>query len=380
MATDFLAANLRRLREARRLTQAQLAEAAGLSRVGYRNIESGDSEPRVATLEALAASLGVELRDLLAPVAELRQVRFRAMKRLNDRAQILAGVARWLDDFNWLEELLEEKPPSLDLQQRDDPNPEAAAAAARKKLKIGREEPIRDICGLLEARGIKVFPTRRASASFFGLSVGPGDGGPAVVVNTWERISVERWIFTAAHELGHLVLHPGDYDVTELVEEEPRELEANLFAAHFLMPDGVFCKEWQETGGLPFIDRVLKVKRIFRVSYKTVLYRLSNRLGGNVNVWARFQADYKRRHGQTLLKEEEPEALSADAFKASFPESRRSGEPHELSPADFREDRLWLLVRRAVESGAISLGRGAEILNLSTREMRALSSSWIGSA
>lgn len=45
------------------------------------------------------------------------------------------------------------------------------------------------------------------SDDFFGLSIGPADGGPAVVVNVWDGISVERWIFTAAHELGHLVLH-----------------------------------------------------------------------------------------------------------------------------------------------------------------------------
>jgi hypothetical protein len=32
------------------------------------------------------------------------------------------------------------------------------------------------------------------------------DGGPAVVVNVWGRLSVERWIFTAAHELGHLMI------------------------------------------------------------------------------------------------------------------------------------------------------------------------------
>jgi len=31
----------------------------------------------------------------------------------------------------------------------------------------------------------------------------------------WERLSVERWIFTAAHELGHLLLHLDAYDVSK---------------------------------------------------------------------------------------------------------------------------------------------------------------------
>lgn len=50
------------------------------------------------------------------------------------------------------------------------------------------------------------------SDDFFGLLIGPTDGGPAVVVNVWDGISVERWILTAADELGHLVPHLGSYD------------------------------------------------------------------------------------------------------------------------------------------------------------------------
>ncbi|HEX4961702.1 MAG TPA: ImmA/IrrE family metallo-endopeptidase, partial [Thermoanaerobaculia bacterium] len=239
-------------------------------------------------------------------------------------------------------------------------------------------EPVRDVCGLLEANGIKVLPLRIASDAFFGLSVAAEDGGPAVVVNTWDRISVERWIFTAAHELGHLVLHLDDYSLENKEEEERHEKEANLFAAHFLMPQSVFEKEWEETYGLAFVDRVLKVKRMFRVSYRTVLYRLGETGRFGTGVWRSFQAEYQRRHGRTLLKDDEPEALAADAFRATFPESSRAGEPEDLSPADFMEDRLLRLVRRAVESEAITLARGAEILALSLQDMRQLSASWVG--
>ena len=82
------------------------------------------------------------------------------------------------------------------------------ARAARRVVGLGPEEPVHDICGLLEENGVKLLLLETKRDSFFGLSVGAGDGGPAVVVNTWDRISVERWIFTAAHELGHLLLHP----------------------------------------------------------------------------------------------------------------------------------------------------------------------------
>ena len=78
------------------------------------------------------------------------------------------------------------------------------AACRREAFGLEPDEPVRDVYGLLEANGVKVFPMRVASHDFFGLSVAPEDGGPAVVVNTWERISVERWIFTAAQD--HLCL------------------------------------------------------------------------------------------------------------------------------------------------------------------------------
>lgn len=58
------------------------------------------------------------------------------------------------------------------------------------------------------------------------------------MVNTWERSSVERWIFTAAHELGHLLLHFEDYGQGIKEEDKAHEREADAFAAEFLMPDG----------------------------------------------------------------------------------------------------------------------------------------------
>jgi Zn-dependent peptidase ImmA (M78 family)/DNA-binding XRE family transcriptional regulator len=383
MSHEVIATNLRRFRTARGLTQEQVAEASGISRVAYRNLETGVSAPRPETLHALARALDVAVGDLATPVPELRHVRFRSFRRLNTREQILLNVGRWLRDFNDLEDILDDRVEhtlrslASDLSGGD-ASPEEAAFLVRRRLGLTPEEPVRDICGLLEANGIKVLPLRIASDAFFGLSVAETDGGPAVVVNTWERISVERWIFTAAHELGHLILHLQDYEADRKDEEERHEKEANLFAAHFLMPHEVFRKEWEETYGMALVDRVLKIKRMFRVSYRTVLYRLSESSSFGPGIWRRFQAEYQHLHGRTLLKDDEPEALAADAFRATFPEPSRAGEPEDLSPADFMEDRLLRLVRQAVEREEITLSRGAEILGMSLLEMRQLASSWVG--
>lgn len=383
MAENTIALNLRRLRNVKSFTQVELAERAGLSRAAYRNIETGKSEPKVSNLQSIASVLEVSIEQLVAPVRELRAVRFRSSKRMRSREQILVNVGCWLGDFTDIEEILDDRVEykfgEIHKQLKTRKNRgKAAATLVRDVLGLDAEEPVRDICGLLQSAGVKVGEQKIASPGFFGLSVAAEDGGPAVVVNTWARISVERWIFTAAHELGHLILHLSDYDVVNADEEECHEAEANAFASEFLMPEISFQKEWNETYGLAFVDRVLKVKRIFRVSYRTVLHRIAAKYQGPENIWIRFQMDYKRRSGRTLLRDDEPDSLAQDAFRASFPEADLAQEPSHLSPKDFTQDRLSKLVRQAIEQEKISIGRGAEILELSLQGMRELSASWVG--
>jgi transcriptional regulator with XRE-family HTH domain len=62
-----LAENVRLLRDARGLSQAQLAKAAGIPRPTWTNIESGAANPTLAVLLKVAAALHVRLEELLAP-------------------------------------------------------------------------------------------------------------------------------------------------------------------------------------------------------------------------------------------------------------------------------------------------------------------------
>ncbi len=383
MDQGVVSANIRRLRKERGLTQDAVANAAGISRLALRNIEKQKAQPRSDTLQAIARALKVGLGDLVMPVAQLEHVRFRSKKRLNSRDQILADVARRLGDFNDLEKLLkEQRPPVVATAPRGRrtgvERARQTAVEIREVFGIGDDEPVRDIAGLLEARGYKVLPVKIANDGFFGLSVAAGDGGPAIVVNTQERISVERWIFSAAHELGHLLLHLDSYDVAEAAEAEEEEKEANVFASYFLMPEHLFSKEWEEARGLPFVNRVLKVKRMFRVSYLTVLHRLAERYPEHFprdRTYAVFATAFRRQFGRGLSRRDEPERLGPESFMA--PEPLKGREPEQLSASDFQEDKLSALVRRGIEEGAISMSRGAEILGKSMPEMRELSLAWV---
>ncbi len=382
MDMQIVSANLRLLRDDNSLSQQKTAELAGISRAAYIAIENGESVPKVSTLQNIALALNVKIQDLFVPFSELQAVRFRAQKSLKKRRSILIDVSRWLQNYDELEKRLNDKKGYKfcalfqELAKLSPGKDRAiyAAEKARANLGLCENEPLRDIAGLLENAGIKVYSFKSTSDSFFGLSVGEADGGPAVVVNVSDRIAVERWIFSAVHELGHLLLHLDSFNSNKVEEDDEEEYEANYFASYFLMPEKAFRTEWGEAYGLPFVERVIKVKKIFHVSYKTVLYRLVET--ETFNVWAKFNVEYKRKPGKSIGNKSEPEAISSELYFQS-PESSRRNEPESMSHSYFIEERLKKLIRIAVEQNHITLNRAAEILKLSTSEMREITSSWV---
>jgi transcriptional regulator with XRE-family HTH domain len=71
--SDRLAANVRQLRQARGMTQQQMAKLSELPRATWANLESGSANPTLAVLHSVAVALQVPLEELVAqPRAEAR--------------------------------------------------------------------------------------------------------------------------------------------------------------------------------------------------------------------------------------------------------------------------------------------------------------------
>ena len=60
-----LGENLRRLREARNLTQADLANMIGKERQSYQRIETGTTNPTIWYLQNIAQALNISVKDLI---------------------------------------------------------------------------------------------------------------------------------------------------------------------------------------------------------------------------------------------------------------------------------------------------------------------------
>ncbi|HXK20403.1 MAG TPA: helix-turn-helix domain-containing protein [Polyangiaceae bacterium] len=61
-----LGRNLRQLRQARGLTQQQMAKLSGLPRATWSNLESGDGNPTLTVLHAVAMAFQVSLEEIVA--------------------------------------------------------------------------------------------------------------------------------------------------------------------------------------------------------------------------------------------------------------------------------------------------------------------------
>jgi transcriptional regulator with XRE-family HTH domain len=110
VATDsagHLAANLRRLREERGLSQQQMAGLSGVPRPTWASLESGSANPTLAVLSKVAAALQVSIEELIGPPRSSTQF-FPAA----DRPERHRGAAR-------VRSLLPESIPGIDFTRME---------------------------------------------------------------------------------------------------------------------------------------------------------------------------------------------------------------------------------------------------------------------
>ncbi len=367
--------NLVKLRVTNKYTQEFVAEHSDISLLAYRNIESGKSKPNLSTLEKIAKVYNVDVTDLLKETQQqILKVRFRALEKKNirKREDIISEISLWAEKYNKLvnqlnlESSFEYKLADIENTTKD---PIIMARKARKALGL-KNETVMDICNLIEFKaGIKVMAKQFNSDSFFGLSAEDIYGGKIIVVNTWDRISVERRIFSVAHELGHILMHFLNVKNDLTSEDKDEEKEANTFASHFLMPDSDFISVWNKSANCDFVDRVIRVKQIFRVSYQVVLYRLSEYVkNNNINfdTWKTFAILYRKKYGVKIDWKKE--------VASNLDENNK--ELRALSNQFYSSGRLAELIKKAVDNNTISQNEAADILDLDTREISEFQKSW----
>lgn len=253
-------------RKRRGMTATRLAQQACLSTRSVSLYENGHQSPTDQTVLTLAGVLEVSPGFLTGTdLEEIPEgsVSFRALSKMTarqrDRALSDGRVALLIND--WIEArfaLPDSDVPSLTGYEAD-----AAADVVRARWGMG-ERPVRSMLHLLEAHGVRVYSLTAGNNELDAYSL-YWHSRPVVFLNTSK--SGERGRFDAAHELGHLVLH-GEHQVPS---RPAAEVEANRFAAAFLMPRASILG-----AGLRHAtpQRILECKRTWKVAAMALTHRL----------------------------------------------------------------------------------------------------------
>ncbi|MHB1629287.1 MAG: helix-turn-helix domain-containing protein [Bacilli bacterium] len=241
------------------MSTRELAQQVGVSAAAISKFERGEISPSQRTLLRLAKALSVgveyffrEVRvKTLAPAYRKHSALGKSVQKAIE-ATIVETVERYLIVEEYTPQRAVDDIPTFAIQSIQDA--EQAARAIRNKWELGND-PIDDLCGRLEDRGVKVIAVD-APQGFDGYSCWANDSIPVVAFNT--RASGDRQRFDLAHELGHLILCGDTCDP---------EKAAHRFAAALLVPAEAAVKELGERrSNLSFEElRLLKLEYGFSI-------------------------------------------------------------------------------------------------------------------
>lgn len=303
----FRGDRLSEARLARGLKKVDVAKAIGITPAAVGQYERGDIRPSADVLtqlgEVLEFPAGFFVTGPSAIDLSEDRIHFRSLRSTSSRVRgkQIARLALLEEVVGHLERKVIFPPIGIEqypLVTPDRAKVEAVAGAVRQAWGIG-DGPITNIVMLIEGVGCVV---TRSQADAQGIDAySRWSGGRPIVVLTNDKQDAARSNFDAAHELGHLVMHPDAEPGSRIVEHQ-----AQAFASAFLMPARSIRSELPPRFD---IGAYVELKRRWRVSIQALLYR-----------------------ARTL------EVISEPAYRRAMSRISlwgwRTGEPHSLGTAD----------------------------------------------
>lgn len=120
--------------------------------------------------------------------------------------------------------------------------------------------PIKDMTKLVEDAGVVVIAFDFGTPLIDGFCQHAGDDLPPVVfINI--RQPKDRYRFSLAHELGHLVMHQ--------TPNAEQEIQANIFASEFLMPTQEIRPQFYN----PSLEKFMQLKLYWGASMQSLIYK-----------------------------------------------------------------------------------------------------------
>lgn len=254
-------------REARGMTQTELAERLNSYKANISRLEHGGTSADEETLVALSEATNFPPQFFLQK-GEILPVNLSYRKRQNVPVKLITPIEAQINivrqHVQTITSTLGKQPPALPIIPVDDKHtPDKIASLIRKKWNI--QTPVIDnLIRIVEGQGVLIssfdFGTERVDSR----SILTEDKYPIIFLN--KTLLGDRQRFSLAFELGHLIMHT----YTIVPHERDINHEANLFAAELLMPAKEIEKDFKEGVTLPLLG---ELKRKWKVSMIALLYR-----------------------------------------------------------------------------------------------------------
>lgn len=335
-----------RLRNARIMKGLSMDELCSLmnstiSKMAISKYERGDLSPNSSILIKFSEALGQPVDYFFRPFSlQISEIQFRKKSKLSVKQanSIKETIADSIEKYLNIEEICNsvtkfEKP---DWCVSNSEEAKKYAIKLRNNWELGNDE-ISNLINLLEEHGIKVLLID-ADGSFDGLSTIVNNTYPVIVLN--EHFIPERKRFTAAHELGHIML-------SFAADAEQKEIEhlCSAFASEFLIPSEAFVEALGRNRNSISINELEYLQWQYGVSKDALIYKAKE---NNVISQSRYESCMKRKNSQPDFK--------AKMENSVYPEESTN--------------RFQSLVYRAFNSGMISESKASSLLNIPQDELR----------
>jgi Zn-dependent peptidase ImmA (M78 family)/DNA-binding XRE family transcriptional regulator len=258
-------------REYRALSQEELARRIGLSQAQIAKIEAGlkpemdDSlGAKIASALEFPPSFLSQDETLIGFGSSAYFYRKRATIPAPDRKKIHSTV-------NLLRIAIKRILPHVEIAPKrplpswsiDDYGFSAAnVARALRAHWLVPDGPIKNLTALVESAGVLVVCCSFGHKTIDATSLRLADMPPLIFMNS--DVPGDRWRFTLAHELAHLIMHREPHD--------EMETEADAFAGEFLVPKDEFSPQVSRLPRLQIRD-LIPMKRYWKVSIQALIFR-----------------------------------------------------------------------------------------------------------
>jgi Zn-dependent peptidase ImmA (M78 family)/DNA-binding XRE family transcriptional regulator len=234
----FKGGRVRQAREARRLTQGDLARLIGKSQGAVAQVEREFKPASAELISAIAQQTRFPISFFTtSPPVEfpVQVLLFRARSTMTRRdAQAAARFAEIIFEIGLT---LSPRVTAIPCRLiKSNKSPVEAARDARLWLGFSADEPITHLIDAIERAGILVLPIPSKEQTDIDAFSAWIQNSPVIAICSGRRAG-DRRRFSVAHELGHLVMHSNE----PIRAEQHRE--ADEFAAELLMPEKAMRRE-----------------------------------------------------------------------------------------------------------------------------------------